>query len=82
MARTGTAPLKIVSDRGLEQVTDEGALESAVAAVMEKNPKEVAAYRSGKTKLLGFFVGQVMRETRGKANPKMVNDILKAKLGA
>ena len=63
------------------QVTDTGALEAAVDAVLARCPTEVEAYRGGKTKLIGFFVGQVMKETQGKANPKAVNDILKAKLG-
>jgi aspartyl-tRNA(Asn)/glutamyl-tRNA(Gln) amidotransferase subunit B len=53
-----------------------------VARIISENPKEVLAYKNGKTKLLGFFVGQVMKETRGKANPKLVNEILRKKLDA
>ena len=62
--------------RGLEQVSDAGELEGVVARVLAAAPDEVAAYRQGKTKLMGFFVGQVMRETRGQANPRLVNEIL------
>ena len=80
MAKTGTPPEKIVAEKGLVQVTDESALESIVIKVIDANPKEVEAFRGGKTKLMSFFVGQVMRETKGKANPKIVNQILGAKL--
>jgi aspartyl-tRNA(Asn)/glutamyl-tRNA(Gln) amidotransferase subunit B len=62
------------------QISDEGELEVVVTQVIENHPGEVAAFRGGKTKLLGFFVGQVMRETRGKANPRLVNELLKEKL--
>ena len=82
MARSGQTPKAIVEARGLVQVTDANALEAVVQGVLEGNPKEVQLYRDGKTKLLGFFMGQVMKETRGKANPKLVNDILKHKLEA
>jgi aspartyl-tRNA(Asn)/glutamyl-tRNA(Gln) amidotransferase subunit B len=81
MYRTGKEASLIVRERGLVQVTDEGLIEEAIGRVLEANPDEVAAYRKGKEKLLGFFVGQVMRETRGKANPQMVNALLKKKLG-
>jgi len=80
MARTGKSPKQIVEEKGLVQITDTGAIDEVVAKIISNNPKEVAAYKSGKTKLLGFFVGQVMKETRGKANPKLVNEILKKKL--
>jgi aspartyl-tRNA(Asn)/glutamyl-tRNA(Gln) amidotransferase subunit B len=75
--RTGDDPEKIVEDKGLRQVSDEGAIEEIARRVLENNPKEVESYRDGKTGVLGFFVGQVMRETRGKANPKIVNEILR-----
>jgi aspartyl-tRNA(Asn)/glutamyl-tRNA(Gln) amidotransferase subunit B len=81
MYRTGKEASLIVRERGLVQVTDEGLIEEAIGRVLEANPDQVAAYRKGKEKLLGFFVGQVMRETRGKANPQMVNALLKKKLG-
>jgi len=81
MAETGRGPAAIVEEKGLTQVSDAGALEAAVAAVLAGNPGEVAAYRGGKTQLLGFFVGQVMRATRGKAHPGMVNTLLRQKLG-
>jgi aspartyl-tRNA(Asn)/glutamyl-tRNA(Gln) amidotransferase subunit B len=64
----------------LKQITDSGAIESIVDAVIEANPGQAAEYRSGKEKLFGFFVGQVMKETGGKANPAQVNQILKDKL--
>jgi aspartyl-tRNA(Asn)/glutamyl-tRNA(Gln) amidotransferase subunit B len=76
MVSSGKAPKVIVEEKGLVQITDDDAITEAVAKVLQENEKEVAAYKGGKTKLLGFFVGQVMKATRGKANPKMVNDIL------
>jgi aspartyl-tRNA(Asn)/glutamyl-tRNA(Gln) amidotransferase subunit B len=82
MAATGKAAAAIVKEKGLVQVTDTSAIETEVDAVISANPEQVTDYRNGKTKIFGFFVGQVMRATRGKANPKMVNDILKAKLDA
>ncbi len=80
MAETGKAPGEIVAEKGLTQVTDSAALESVVQGVLLRSEKEVSAYKNGKTKLMGYFVGQVMRETKGKANPKIVNEILKEKL--
>jgi aspartyl-tRNA(Asn)/glutamyl-tRNA(Gln) amidotransferase subunit B len=82
MAVSGHAPDRIVKERGLVQVSDAIQIETAVDKVMAENAAEVQAYRAGKTKLLGFFVGQVMRETKGKANPQVVNEVLKSKLGA
>jgi len=70
----------LVKEQGLTQVTDTGAIEKVIAEVMEANPDKVAEYRSGKDKLFGFFVGQVMKLSGGKANPQAVNDLLKAKL--
>lgn len=81
MAQTGKPPKKIVEEKGLVQVTDVSAIDEVVSAVISRCPKEVEEYKNGKTKLLGFFVGQVMKETKGKANPKIVNEILKDKLG-
>jgi len=80
MAKTGKPAKQIVEAKGLVQVTDTDAIEAVVASVVDANPKEVEAYRNGKTKLLGFFMGQVMQATKGKANPKMVNELLRKKL--
>jgi len=82
MAQTGKAAEQIVEEKGLVQITDTDAIDNVVADIILNNPKEVEAYKNGKTKLLGFFVGQVMRETGGKANPALVNEILKKKLDA
>jgi aspartyl-tRNA(Asn)/glutamyl-tRNA(Gln) amidotransferase subunit B len=71
----------IIEARGLKQITDSGAIESVIDAVIAANPKQLADYRAGKDKLFGFFVGQVMKATEGKANPAQLNDLLKAKLG-
>jgi len=72
---------EIIAAKGLKQITDSGAIESIVDAVIEANPGQAAEFRAGKERLLGFFVGQVMKETGGKANPGQVNQILKQKLG-
>jgi aspartyl-tRNA(Asn)/glutamyl-tRNA(Gln) amidotransferase subunit B len=82
MVETGESPDAIVEKKGLKQVTDTGVIDAAVDAIMAKHADKVAEYRSGKDKLFGFFVGQVMKETKGKANPALVNDALKAKLDA
>ncbi|HEY58150.1 MAG TPA: Asp-tRNA(Asn)/Glu-tRNA(Gln) amidotransferase subunit GatB [Anaerolineae bacterium] len=74
---TGKAPDRIVEEEGLAQVSDEGALRAICEQIVANNPDEVAKYRDGKTGLIGWFVGQVMRETRGKANPKEVQRILR-----
>jgi aspartyl-tRNA(Asn)/glutamyl-tRNA(Gln) amidotransferase subunit B len=79
--RTGTPIRQLRDEMGLTQVSDAGALEETVAKVIAANPKEVESYRNGKSGLLSFFVGQVMKETRGKANPKIVQEVLKKKLG-
>ena len=80
MEETGRSPSAIVDERGLRQVTDTGAIESAIDSVLAANADKLAEYRSGKDKLFGFFVGQIMKATQGKANPAMLNDILKKKL--
>ncbi|MGD8521288.1 MAG: Asp-tRNA(Asn)/Glu-tRNA(Gln) amidotransferase subunit GatB [Desulfobacterales bacterium] len=80
MAQSGKPPKTIVKEKGLVQITDSGAVEKIVSQVIDACPREVKAYKNGKTKLLGFFVGQVMQATRGKANPKLVNEILRKKL--
>jgi aspartyl-tRNA(Asn)/glutamyl-tRNA(Gln) amidotransferase subunit B len=71
----------IIEMRGLKQITDAGAIEGVIDAVIAANPKQLADYRAGKDKLFGFFVGQVMKATEGKANPAQLNDLLKVKLG-
>jgi len=81
MAKTGKPAKEIVKEKGLVQVSDVSAIEAAVFKVISQNSKEVEGYKNGKTKLLSFFVGQVMKETKGKANPQMVNELLKDKLG-
>jgi aspartyl-tRNA(Asn)/glutamyl-tRNA(Gln) amidotransferase subunit B len=77
----GKAADAIIEAKGLRQITDAGAIESVIDAVIAANPKQLADYRSGKDKLFGFFVGQVMKATGGKANPAQLNDLLKLKLG-
>lgn len=81
MFATGDDPAVIVERRGLTQVSDTGAIEEAVRAVIAAHPDQVVAFRGGKESLMGFFVGQVMRQTGGRANPQAVQDILKAQLG-
>ncbi len=80
MAETGDNPEKIVEEKGLKQVTDTGAIEAVIDEVIAANPDNVAAYRAGKTALMGWFVGQVMKASKGKANPGMVNQLLSKKL--
>jgi aspartyl-tRNA(Asn)/glutamyl-tRNA(Gln) amidotransferase subunit B len=82
MVAAGADPAAIVEARGLRQVTDTGAIEAAIDAVLGANADKVAEYRAGRDKLYGFFVGQIMRATRGKANPALVNEALKRKLRA
>ena len=77
----GKAADAIIEAKGLRQITDVGAIESVIDAVIAANPKQLADYRSGKDKLFGFFVGQVMKATGGKANPGQLNDLLRLKLG-
>jgi glutaminyl-tRNA synthetase len=81
MAQTGEAPGAVVERRGLRQVSDQAALVPVVEAVLAANPAKAEEYRGGRTGLLGFFVGQVMRQTGGKANPEVVNRLLRERLG-
>lgn len=74
-------PAAIVEERGMKQVSDTGAIEAVVDGVIASNPDEVARYKEGNTKLIGFFVGQCMKEMRGQGNPKIINQILAKKLG-
>ena len=80
MVETGQDPATIVEEKGLRQVTDTGAIDDAVDSVLSANADKVAEYKSGKDKLFGFFVGQVMKAMAGKGNPALVNDALKRKL--
>ena len=74
---TGSDVDEIIQSKGLVQIQDESILEDIAKKVIEYNPDQVLAYKAGKDKLFGFFVGQIMKETQGKANPKAVNEILK-----
>ena len=80
MFATGRGAAAIVKDKGLQQITDTGAIEAAVDQVISDNPDQVADFQGGNEKTLGWFVGQIMRATQGKANPKMVNEMLRNKL--
>jgi len=82
MLDSGKAPWQIVSERGLEQVSDIGSIESAIDQVLAANAKQVAQFKSGNDKVFGFLVGQVMKATQGRANPKKVNELLREKLNA
>ena len=81
MAETGENPEEIVEKKGLKQVTDTSAIEAIIDMVIAVNPDNVASYKAGKVNLMGWFVGQVMKQSQGKANPAMVNKLLKEKLG-
>ncbi len=81
MAESGEPPRSLVASMGLQQVSDPAALEKIIDEIMAANPKQLEQYRGGKTPLFAFFVGQVMKATKGQANPALVNDLLKAKLG-
>jgi aspartyl-tRNA(Asn)/glutamyl-tRNA(Gln) amidotransferase subunit B len=80
MLETGKRAAVLVDERGLKQVTDSGAIDGAIDAVLATQAEKVAEYRSGKEKLFGFFVGQVMKATQGKANPALLNELLRKKL--
>ena len=81
MVRNGGDPRAIIADRGLTQVSDEGAIAGIVDEVLAANPDKVEQYRAGKTGLLGFFIGQVMKSSAGKANPQVIQQLLGARLG-
>jgi aspartyl-tRNA(Asn)/glutamyl-tRNA(Gln) amidotransferase subunit B len=80
MAETGEAPIGIVEARGMRQVSDTGAIEAVIEQVLAENPEKVAEYRGGKTGLLGFFVGQAMKATKGQGNPRLINETLQRRL--
>lgn len=77
MIETGKLPDQLVKERGMEQINDEKLIEDIVLRAMESNPKAVKQYRDGKKGVMGYFVGAVMKETRGKANPAAVNEIVR-----
>jgi aspartyl-tRNA(Asn)/glutamyl-tRNA(Gln) amidotransferase subunit B len=77
----GESAAAIMEREGLRQITDTGALETIIDDVIASNPRQLEQYRAGKTTVMGFFVGQVMRATKGQANPGAVNELLKKKLG-
>ena len=81
MLKDGTKASVIVEKNGLSQISDEGAIKELVQKVVDAHPNEVEAYKNGKTNLLGFFVGQIMKETKGRANPKTVNQLLREIIG-
>lgn len=81
MMKDGTKASVIVEKKGLSQISDEGAIKELVQKVVDAHPNEIEAYKNGKTNLLGFFVGQVMKETKGRANPKTVNQLIKEIIG-
>ena len=80
MYRTGKPPKMIIEEKGMVQITDENALAKTIAEILAANPAQLQQYRGGKEKLFGYFVGQVMKATQGKANPQLINDLLKKML--
>ena len=80
MCISGSSPDEIIESQGLKQISDDGGIEAIIESIISANPSQVESFKNGKEKLFGFFVGQVMKETQGKANPKVVNEILKKKL--
>jgi aspartyl-tRNA(Asn)/glutamyl-tRNA(Gln) amidotransferase subunit B len=81
IAGTDQTPAAVIARLGMQQVSDPGQIEHVVAQVIERNPKQAEQLRAGKASLMGFFVGQVMKDTKGAANPQLVNDLLKKRLG-
>jgi aspartyl-tRNA(Asn)/glutamyl-tRNA(Gln) amidotransferase subunit B len=80
MFKTGKTAQAIIEEKGLVQLSDTGEIDSLIDSVIEANPDQLASYRAGKDALFGFFVGQVIKVSKGKANPKIVNERLRAKL--
>ena len=80
MVKTGNNPAKIVEDKGLVQISDPAIIAPIIDEIITKNPDNVTKFQEGNTKLLGFFVGQVLKATNGKANPKIVNELVEQKL--
>jgi aspartyl-tRNA(Asn)/glutamyl-tRNA(Gln) amidotransferase subunit B len=71
---------EIVEEKGIKQISDRGELENIISGILKDHPAEISRYKAGDEKLIGFFVGKVMKATQGKANPKLVNEILTAEL--
>ena len=82
MVKTGVNPNKIVEEKGLVQITDVNIILPIIDEVIAKNPDNVVKYKAGNDKLFGFFVGQVLKATDGKANPKVVNELVTKKLNS
>lgn len=82
MLLTGADPEQIVKDKGLVQMSDEGALVALVREIIAAHPEQVQQFREGKTKVIGFFVGQLMQKTKGQANPQLANQLFVRELGA
>ncbi|MGD0021460.1 MAG: Asp-tRNA(Asn)/Glu-tRNA(Gln) amidotransferase GatCAB subunit B, partial [Smithellaceae bacterium] len=80
MYKSGKPPKAIIEEKGLVQITDEGELIKTISSIIKANPQQLKDYHGGKEKLFGFFVGQVMKATQGKANPQLVNELLKKML--
>ena len=80
MCESGKGALEIIDEKGLSQISDENEIESLVDNVLNSNPENIKKYKNGKDKLFGFFVGEAMKLSKGKANPKIVNDLIKKKL--
>jgi aspartyl-tRNA(Asn)/glutamyl-tRNA(Gln) amidotransferase subunit B len=80
MVESGKAPRVLVEEKGLVQISDSSELESVARAIIADNPGPAADFRAGKEKALGFLVGQMMKATKGKANPKMANEIIRSEL--
>ena len=78
--KTGESAKSLVEKKGLSVISDESSILPIIQKIIESNPEQVAAYRGGKDKLFGFFVGQAMKETKGRANPQMLNKLLKQEL--
>jgi aspartyl-tRNA(Asn)/glutamyl-tRNA(Gln) amidotransferase subunit B len=81
VVRSGKSVDAVIAEKGLEQVSDTSAIEAAVDEVLARSPGEVASYQAGKKQVLGFFVGQVMKAMKGRANPQVINQVLARKLG-
>jgi aspartyl-tRNA(Asn)/glutamyl-tRNA(Gln) amidotransferase subunit B len=82
MFASGKSASTVVEEKGFKQVSDSGAIEKIIDEVLAKNPSQLAAYKGGQEKLFGFFIGQIMKESKGQANPSVVNDLLKKKLSS
>jgi Asp-tRNA(Asn)/Glu-tRNA(Gln) amidotransferase B subunit len=80
MVATGKTAKEIVGEKGIKQISDRSELETIIADILKNHPGEISRYKGGDEKLIGFFVGKVMKATQGKANPKVVNEILIAEL--